>query len=93
MGNQWQDYVYSQNQLHKITKGVTSHRKPITFTFTFRAFSRRFCPKLLTPSTFVAGKKPQHIIVDRVKKKKKNRNNCQSLLFIKDIVAAVYKRI
>ena len=40
-----------------------------TFTFTFREFSRHFCPKWLTISTFVTRKKPQHITIDEVKKK------------------------
>ena len=45
-----------------------------TFTFTFRAFRRRFCPKQLTISTFATGKKPQHITVDNVKKKRKEKS-------------------
>ena len=38
-------------------------------TLTFRAFSRRFCPKRLTIITFVPRKNPQHITVDKVKKR------------------------
>ena len=44
-----------------------------TLTFTFRAFSRCFGPKRLTISTFVTRKKPQHITIDKVKKKKKKQ--------------------
>ena len=36
-------------------------------TFTFRAFSRRFCPKQFTISSSVTRKKPQHVTADKVK--------------------------
>ena len=38
------------------------------FTFTLRAFSRRFCLMRLTISKFVTSEKQQHITVDRVKR-------------------------
>lgn len=41
-------------------------------------FSRHFCPKRLTISTFVTREKPQHITVDIVKFK--NRNIIQALI-------------
>ena len=47
--------------------------KNILLTFTFRAFSRCFCPKRLTISTFVTRKKQQHITVDKVKNKKNRK--------------------
>ena len=50
-----------------ITAGLPAY---ITYTFTFRAFSRCFCPKRLTISAFVTLEKPQHITIDKVKKKK-----------------------
>ena len=47
-----------------------SMKETFAFTFTFRVFSRGFCPKQLTMWTFVTRKKPRHITVDRVKKGK-----------------------
>ena len=43
-------------------------RDNLCITLTFRPFSRRFCPKRLTISSFATRKKPQHITVDRVRK-------------------------
>ena len=43
----------------------------VKLTFTFRVFSRHFCPKRLTVSTIVTRKKPQYITVDKEKERKK----------------------
>ena len=44
-----------------------------TFTFTLKASS--LCPEWLTVSTFVTRKKPQHITVDKVRKKNRKHSS------------------
>ena len=58
------------------------------FTFTFRAFSRRFCPKRLTTSIFVTREKLRHITVDGAKTKYRKQPSSPHLR----VVAAICQR-
>ena len=61
--------VVKKNIKNTTEKALQPWASLVPYTFTFRAFSRHFCPEWLTTSTFVKRKKPQHITVDRVRRK------------------------